>query len=248
MKKRLDQLLVELGLAPTRQRAKALIMEGKVLIGTTVYSKAGHMVDDSSEIRLKNPDLPYVSRGGLKLEHALNVFNVDVKGKIAMDVGASTGGFTDCLLQRGALRVYAIDVGYGQLALKLRNDTRVIPIERINIRYIDKEMIKDKVDIAVVDVSFISLKKVIPSVLTVLEGGELICLIKPQFESKREDISKGGIVKDDAIRQRAVQEVKAFFEEIALSIIGICESPIKGQKGNIEFLIYANCPKTGGRV
>ncbi|MEK7851041.1 MAG: TlyA family RNA methyltransferase, partial [Deltaproteobacteria bacterium] len=201
--------------------------------------KAGEMVLADADIVLAGEDIPYVSRGGLKLEKALNEFNIDVTGKVAMDVGASTGGFTDCLLQRGAAKVYAIDVGYGQLDLKLRNDQRVVNIERQNIRYLERESIPEQVDIATIDASFISLTKVIPKVLEFLKGtGELIALIKPQFEVGKGEVGKGGVVRDEAKQTAVVENIRFFCEEIGLTVIGVVESPITGPKGNREFLIY----------
>lgn len=238
-KERLDKLLVDKGLVQSRERARALILAGEVLVDGRVVHKAGEMVAGSAAIILKGKDIPYVSRGGLKLEKALNEFNIDVAGKVAMDVGASTGGFTDCLLQRGAKRVYAIDVGYGQLDLKLRNDPRIFNIERQNIRYLEGEAISEQVDLATIDASFISLTKVIPKVLEFLkEEGELISLIKPQFEVGKGEVGKGGVVRDEAKQMAVVENIRLFCEEIGLTVIGVVESPILGPKGNREFLIY----------
>lgn len=240
MKIRLDQLLFKKGITESREKARALIIEGKVIVNGEKIEKPGSMVDESAEITICGETLPYVSRGGLKLEHALKEFSINVRQKVAMDVGASTGGFTDCLLQHGAKRVYAIDVGYGQLAWKLRTDPRVIPIERTNIRYLSRDKIPEDIDIVTVDVSFISLKLVIPKVIEFLKpGGEIIALIKPQFEVGRGEVDRGGIVKDPEKRRKAVEEIKRFFETLNLNVIGTVESPIKGQKGNIEYLIYA---------
>ena len=239
MKERLDKILVDKGVAQSRERARALIMAGKVLVKGKKVEKAGEMVLADADIVLAGEDIPYVSRGGLKLEKALNEFNIDVTGKVAMDVGASTGGFTDCLLQRGAAKVYAIDVGYGQLDLKLRNDQRVVNIERQNIRYLERESIPEQVDIATIDASFISLTKVIPKVLEFLKGtGELIALIKPQFEVGKGEVGKGGVVRDEAKQTAVVENIRFFCEEIGLTVIGVVESPITGPKGNREFLIY----------
>ncbi len=240
MKLRLDQLLCKKGITESREKARALIIEGKVIVNGNKIEKPGTQVDENAKIELCGETLPYVSRGGLKLEAALKAFSIDVKDKVAMDVGASTGGFTDCLLQHGAKRVYAIDVGYGQLAWKLRTDPRVIPIEKTNIRYMNRDRIQENIDIATVDVSFISLKLVIPKVLEFLKSkGEIIALIKPQFEVGRREVERGGIVKATEKRKKAVEEIKGFFELMNLKVIGIIESPIKGQKGNIEYLIYA---------
>lgn len=238
-KERLDKLLVDKGLVQSRERARALILAGEVLVNGRVVDKAGEMVDASAGISLKGKDIPYVSRGGLKLEKALDEFKIDVAGKVAMDVGASTGGFTDCLLQRGAIKVYAIDVGYGQLDLKLRNDPRVVNIERQNIRYLEREIIPEPIDMATIDASFISLTKVIPKVLEFLkDNGELIALIKPQFEVGKGEVGKGGVVRDEAKQMAVVEKIKGFCEEMGLAVIGVIESPILGPKGNREFLIY----------
>ena len=239
-KERLDKVLFEKGLAASRERARALIMEGKVLVNGHPAAKAGELVGSDALVVLRGEDIPYVSRGGLKLEAALRHFNITVSDKIAMDVGSSTGGFTDVMLQRGALRVYCIDVGYGQLAWKLRQDPRVILLERTNIRHLEKERIGEQIDIATIDVSFISLNKVIPKVLEFLkEGGELVALIKPQFEVGKGEVGKGGIVKDGAKRQAAVARVQGELESLGLRIMGTIESPILGQKGNVEYLLYA---------
>ncbi|GAB6182887.1 TlyA family RNA methyltransferase [Thermodesulfovibrio hydrogeniphilus] len=240
MKIRLDQLIYQRGITESREKARALILEGKIIVNGNKIEKPGTLVDENSEINLCGEILPYVSRGGLKLEAAIEEFNVDVKEKVCLDVGASTGGFTDCLLQHGAKKVYAVDVGYGQLAWKLRTDPRVIPIEKTNIRYMPKEKVPEAVDIATVDVSFISLKLVIPKVLEFLkENGEIIALIKPQFEVGKDEVEHGGVIKSPEKRTRVVEDMKKFFESIGLKVIGVIESPIKGQKGNIEYLIYA---------
>ncbi len=239
MKSRLDKIIVEKGIAPSRERAQALIMEGKIFVNGVPSLKAGAMVAEDAAIELKGEDIPYVSRGGLKLEAAIENFNIRLKDKIAMDVGASTGGFTDCMLQNGAKKIYCIDVGYGQLAWKLRQDPRVVLIERTNIRYLEKKKISDEIDIATIDVSFISLTKVVPAVLQFLkEEGEIIALIKPQFEVGKGEVGKGGIVKDEAKRMKAVEFVKESLESLGLETIGVIQSPILGQKGNTEFLIY----------
>jgi 23S rRNA (cytidine1920-2'-O)/16S rRNA (cytidine1409-2'-O)-methyltransferase len=244
MKIRLDQLLFKKGITETREKARALIIEGKVLVNGNKVEKPGSMVDESSEIKLCGETLPYVSRGGLKLEHAIKHFSIDIKDKVAIDIGASTGGFTDCLLQHGAKRVYAVDVGYGQLAWKLRTDPRVVAIERTNIRYMEREKIPEPVDIATVDVSFISLKLVIPKLLEFLKpSGEIVALIKPQFEVGKGEVEKGGIVRSEEKRTKAVENIKDSFESLSLKVIGVVESPIKGQKGNIEYLIYAKSEK-----
>ncbi len=237
---RLDRLLVERMLAGSRERAQALIFAGQVLVNGQKIDKAGALVPRDAEIRILGEVLPYVSRGGLKLEKALREFHVSVEGKTALDVGASTGGFTDCLLQHGCTKVYAVDVGYGQLAWKLRQDPRVVVIERTNIRELDPSFVPEPVNIAVVDVSFISLDKVIPPVLKFLKpAAEIIALVKPQFEVGREQVGKGGIVRDDAVRNAAVKRVEDFTRKLGLEVKGVIPSPITGQDGNVEFLIYA---------
>lgn len=243
MKIRLDQLVHKKGITESREKARALIIEGKVLVNGVKVEKPGSLVDENSEVTLCGETLPYVSRGGLKLEHAIKHFSIDVRDKVAMDVGASTGGFTDCLLQHGAKKVYAIDVGYGQLAWKLRADPRVIAIERTNIRYMERDKIPESVDIATVDVSFISLKLVIPKILEFLKPkGEIVALVKPQFEVGKGEVEKGGIVKSEEKRVKVVENIKSFFESLSLKVVGVVESPIKGQKGNVEYLIYVKLP------
>jgi 23S rRNA (cytidine1920-2'-O)/16S rRNA (cytidine1409-2'-O)-methyltransferase len=237
-KERLDKLLFDRGLIESREKAKALILEGSVSVNGIVVDKAGAQVRPDDVIALA-AKMPYVSRGGLKLEHALKEFDVDVRGRAAMDVGASTGGFTDCLLQNGIERVYAIDVGYGQIDLKLRNDKRVTVLEKTNIRHLERSAIQDDIDIATIDVSFISLIKVIPKVIEFLKsGGKIIALIKPQFEAGRKEVGKGGVVRDDNIRKQVVDNVKMEVEKMGLKVLGTTTSPIKGPKGNVEFLIY----------
>lgn len=238
-KERLDRVLVERGLVSTRQRAKALIIEGKVLVEGHPCTKPGTLINPQLEIKIKGEDIPYVSRGGLKLEAALLHFNVDVRNKVAMDVGSSTGGFTDCLLKHGAKKVYCIDVGYGQLAWSLRNDPRVIPFEKTNIRYLQREAIPEEIDIATVDVSFISLTKVLPRVIEFLRSeGEALCLVKPQFEVGRNDVGKGGIVRDEKKRLEAVERVASEATKIGFSVLGSFRSPLEGQKGNVEYFLY----------
>jgi 23S rRNA (cytidine1920-2'-O)/16S rRNA (cytidine1409-2'-O)-methyltransferase len=238
---RLDQAVVERGLAKSRERAKALIMQGRVLVGRVPATKAGSMVDADAEITLKGQDIPYVGRGGLKLEAALETFGIDPSGRVAMDVGASTGGFTDCLLQRGARVVYAVDVGYGQLDWKLRQDERVVLFERMNIRHMERSSIPETVGLAVIDVSFISLKLVLPKVREFMErpGGEVVALVKPQFEVGRADVGKGGIVRDPEKRLAALMGIEEFCAEIGLRVMGTMESPVPGAKGNIEYLLHA---------
>lgn len=239
-KVRLDRLLVDREMAESRERAQAVILAGQALVNGRKVEKAGALVEPNAEIRIIGEQPPYVGRGGLKLEAALREFRVDVSGRTAMDVGASTGGFTDCLLQHGCTKVYAIDVGYGQLAWKLRQDPRVVLIERTNIRRMDPDRIADPVDIAAIDVSFISLEKVIPPVLRFLAPkGELIALIKPQFEVDKGQVGKGGIVKDEAARTAAVDKIRTFMQNAGLEVRGVIPSPITGQDGNVEFLLYA---------
>ncbi len=237
-KSRLDQRVVTLGLAPSRQRAQALIMGGKILVDRQRVDKPGVRVDDGAEITLKGEDIPYVSRGGLKLASALDATGLTVDGWTCMDVGASTGGFTDCLLQRGAAKVYAVDVGYGQLAWKLRQDTRVIVIERTNIRSLTRAQVPVDIDLVAIDTSFISLKIVVPATLPFLKpGGTILALIKPQFEVGRGQVGKGGVVRDPRQRETVVQELKLFFSQQGLSCGPVTPSPILGPKGNQEFII-----------
>jgi 23S rRNA (cytidine1920-2'-O)/16S rRNA (cytidine1409-2'-O)-methyltransferase len=220
-------------------------MAAKVLVNGRILTKAGQKVPEDSEIRIIADAIPYVSRGGLKLEHAIRAFSIEVSGRIAMDVGSSTGGFTDCLLSFGARRVYAVDVGYGQLALKLRDDPRVVPLERKNIRYLPVELIPDPVQIASIDTSFISLKLVIPSVLNFLEAeAVLVALIKPQFEAGREQASKGaGVIRDPRIHEQVCDALAQFTAGLGFEVVGIIPSPILGPKGNREFLMAAVAPK-----
>lgn len=239
-KVRVDKLLVDRDICPTRERARALIMSGAVLIGETRVDKAGTLVYPDVDIRIEGKDNPYVSRGGLKLQGALRDFGIDVRDLIVLDVGASTGGFTDCLLQEGAAKVYALDVGYGQLAWKLRTDKRVVCIERTNIRYFDGSSITDTIDMATIDSSFISLKLVIPAVLKLIKKNDAIvlALIKPQFEAGRGEVEKHGVVKNPEVHKHVVDGIKEFCMELGLTIAGICESPLMGPKGNKEIFIY----------
>lgn len=237
---RIDELLVKKGLAESRTKAQSLIMMRRVFCDGKLIEKSGTKVNENSNVEIKE-ELPYVSRGGLKLESAIKYFDIELNGLIAMDVGASTGGFTDCLLKHGVKRVYAIDVGYGILDAKLRNDERVINIEKTNIRYMDKSLIKDPIDIAVIDVSFISLTKVIPRVLEFLnEKGKIVALIKPQFELSPKEVGKGGVVKDIKLQEKAVEKVSQFLLELGLIIEGVIPSSITGKKGNQEYLIYCH--------
>ncbi len=237
----MDKLLVDKGLAPTRERAQSLILAAKVLVNGHIVTKAGQKVPEASEIRIAGDAIPYVSRGGLKLEHAIRSFSIQVSGRTAMDVGASTGGFTDCLLSFGARKVYAVDVGYGQLALRLRNDLRVIVLERRNIRQLPVELIPEPIQIATIDTSFISLKLVIPSVLKFLEAGAVVvALIKPQFEAGRKQASKGaGVIRDESIHEEVCGSLAEFIAGLGLNPIGIVPSPLLGPKGNREFLMAA---------
>ncbi|MFZ3209463.1 MAG: TlyA family RNA methyltransferase [Geobacteraceae bacterium] len=248
-KERLDKLLVSRGLAQSRERARALIMAGHVVVGEHGVDKAGHPTSVDAEIRLKGETLPYVSRGGVKLERALDVFAIDVTGLVALDVGASTGGFTDCLLQRGARRVFAVDVGYGQLAWKLRTDERVLSLEKTNIRYMEPGLLPEPPDMAVIDASFISLDKVLPTTIQLLSpGGAIVALIKPQFEVGRGEVGKGGVVRDPRKHMEVIAAVSSLAEGLGLCVEGLTESPILGPKGNREFLIYLRKPaatKTG---
>ncbi len=239
-KERLDVLVVERGLAESRARAQALILAGQVVVGDQRVDKPGALVPAESELRLKGEVLPYVSRGGLKLKGAIDRFALDVRGKVAADIGASTGGFTDCLLQEGAVRVHAIDVGYGQLHEKLRTDPRVRSRERVNARYLSAEDLPEPVGVVVIDVSFISLTQVLPAVLPFLEsGGLLIALVKPQFEVGRDRLGKGGVVRDAQARQEAIDAVTAFVREAGLSVRGLMDSTVPGPAGNVEALLVA---------
>jgi 23S rRNA (cytidine1920-2'-O)/16S rRNA (cytidine1409-2'-O)-methyltransferase len=241
-KMRLDELVLARGLAESRTQAQRLILAGQVWQGDQVLDKAGRLVPEDVELRVE-AGLPYVSRGGLKLAAALGAFGVDPTGWICADIGASTGGFTDCLLQRGAARVYAVDVGYGQLAWSLRQDARVISIERTNIRHLMS--LPELVALATVDVSFIGLSLVLPSIVKLLApGGQIIALIKPQFEVGRGEVGKGGIVRDPVAHERAVEGVRQAGLELGLAVSGVCESPITGADGNREFLILLQLPET----
>lgn len=237
---RLDNLIVQKGITESREKAKALIMEGKIFIDNQKCDKAGLMVDpDKTEVELRGETLKYVSRGGLKLEKAMQEFPISLDGKVCMDIGASTGGFTDCMLQNGASKVFAVDVGYGQFAWKLRNDPRVVNMERTNIRYVTEEQIGEKLDFASIDVSFISLKLVLPVAKSLLkDNGEIVALIKPQFEAGRDQVGKKGVVKDSKVHISVVQSIVDFSKELGFSIEGLSFSPIKGPEGNIEYLIY----------
>ena len=237
-KQRLDTLLVERGLAESRERAKRLILAGEVIVSGDTQVKPGHLIPTEAEIVVRQP-LRYVSRGGLKLEKALQVFKVDVRGRVAIDVGASTGGFTDCLLQHGAKFVYAVDVGQGQLAWKIRQDPRVCVIEGTNIRTIDVNRFEPLVEIGVVDVSFISLQKVLPIVTQIVNPmGDVLALVKPQFEAGREHVGKGGVVRDAGVHVQVLRDLIQFIHGLELSVMGISHAPIRGPAGNIEYLIW----------
>jgi 23S rRNA (cytidine1920-2'-O)/16S rRNA (cytidine1409-2'-O)-methyltransferase len=235
---RLDKLLLDRGLVESRQKAKALILQGSVLVDGSVIDKAGTSVREDVSLELMNM-MPYVSRGGLKLEAVINELGINVKDKVAMDIGASTGGFTDYLLKNGVKRVYAIDVGYGQLHWRLRNDERVIIFEKTNIRYLDRDAIPEEIDLITIDVSFISLLKVIPKAMEFLTPqGEIIALIKPQFELQKRDVGKGGVVRDESKRLEAIEKVKKGAMASGLEVRNVFESPIRGPKGNIEYFIH----------
>jgi 23S rRNA (cytidine1920-2'-O)/16S rRNA (cytidine1409-2'-O)-methyltransferase len=239
-KQRLDVLVVERGLAESRTKAQAMVLAGQVVVDDRRMDKPGTLVAEDAEIRLKGEQMPYVSRGGLKLKGAIDHFRLDVRGRICADIGASTGGFTDCLLQEGAKRVHAIDVGYGQLHEKLRRDERVVSRERVNARYLTDEDLPEKVEAVVIDVSFISLKLVLPSVLErLLPGGTLIALVKPQFEVGPDRVEKGGVVKDEAVRRQAIDGMVEFVTERGLEVLGTIDSPIEGPAGNREALLVA---------
>jgi len=240
MKKlRLDQLVFELGLTDSRERAKTTIMSGQIFVNGQRADKPGMTVAADAQVELRGETMPFVSRGGYKLDKALKVFPIIADGKICIDCGASTGGFTDVLLQHGAKKVYSVDVGYGQLAWKLRNDERVINLERTNLRYVSSEQVPDEIELAVMDVSFISVKLVLPAVKALMtEGADYVCLIKPQFEAGREKVGKKGVVRDAAVHKEVVSGVIDFARSIGFSVMGLDYSPIKGPEGNIEFICH----------
>ena len=245
MKERLDILLVNKGLAPSREKAKAMIMEGNVFVDNNREDKAGSTFDVNASIEVKGNTLKYVSRGGLKLEKAMTHFGITLEGKVCMDIGASTGGFTDCMLQNGAVKVYAVDVGYGQFAWKLRQDPRVVCMEKTNIRYVTPEDIDDALDFASVDVSFISLTKILEPTRNLLkDGGQMVCLIKPQFEAGREKVGKKGVVRDKAVHLEVVERIVTFALEHGFSVHHLSYSPIKGPEGNIEYLVHIEKKET----
>ena len=238
-KERLDVLLVERGIIASRERAKTNIMAGKVFVDGQRVDKAGAKVSVTSDIEFKGDTIPYVSRGGLKLEKALKEFPLTLQGKVCMDIGASTGGFTDCMLQNGAEKVFSVDVGYGQFAWKLRTDERVVCMERTNIRYVTPEDIGEKIDFASIDVSFISLKTIMPATINLLkDDGEVVALIKPQFEAGREKVGKKGVVREESTHKEVVTSIVNYLLENNLNVLGVSYSPIKGPEGNIEYLVY----------
>ncbi len=235
---RLDQLVLDRGLAPSRERARALILAGQVLVGGQPATKAGTAVDADADVALLAPDHPYVGRGGLKLAHALDTFNIPVDGRLGLDIGASTGGFTDVMLQRGAVRVVALDVGHNQIDWKLRRDPRVVVIEGFNARHLTPADIPGPVDLVTIDVSFISLRQILPVVPPLLRpGADVIALVKPQFEAGRGEVRKG-IIHDAAVHARVLEEVSAAAAGVGLTPAGSTPSPITGQKGNVEFLLH----------
>ena len=242
-KKRLDIKLVECGIVQSRERAKSLIMAGKITVNDIIKDKPGILVSEDDVIALKGKEIPFVSRGGIKLESALTSFNIDINGSVCLDVGASTGGFTDCLLKHGAKQVFAVDVGYGQMAWNLRKDPRVVTIERTNIRYLPYEAVSSSIDLVTIDVSFISLKIVVPAVLKFMNAnGSIVALIKPQFEAGKGKVGKGGVIRDAAMHDEVIKNLSAFFIETGLKIEGVISSPVTGPKGNREFLIYMIFP------
>ena len=239
MKKRIDVLLYEKGLAPSREKARTLIMAGWVYADNQKFDKPGDTVREDAVLEVRGNTLRYVSRGGLKLEKAMQTFPITLEGKTCADIGASTGGFTDCMLQNGARRVYAVDVGYGQLDWKLRSDERVVCLERTNARYLSTEQIPEPLNFASIDVSFISLKLIFPALYPLLrEGGEIACLIKPQFEAGREKVGKKGVVRDPAVHLEVLQQFLRHAKENNFTVLGITYSPIRGPEGNIEYLGY----------
>ncbi len=239
MKERLDVLLVKRGLAESREKAKAIIMSGSVFVNNEREDKAGQTFDEKAVIEVRGNTLKYVSRGGLKLEKAMANFDCTIAGKVCMDVGASTGGFTDCMLMNGAVKVYSVDVGHGQLAWKLRNDERVVCMEGTNIRYLLPEDINDKIDFSSIDVSFISLTKVLPVVRNILsDNGEVVCLIKPQFEAGREKVGKNGVVREKSVHKEVVEFIVNYALANGFAVLNLDYSPIKGPKGNIEYLMH----------
>ena len=246
-KERLDVLLVKRNLAASREKAKAIIMSGIVYVDGQKEDKAGTTFPEEATIEVRGHTLPYVSRGGLKLEKAMKNFGVELEGKVCMDVGASTGGFTDCMLQNGAVKVYSIDVGYGQLDWKIRSDPRVVVMERTNIRYVTPEQMGEPLDLSVVDVSFISLKLVLPVIKTLLKPtGQVLCLIKPQFEAGKEKVGKKGVVREKSTHKEVLDNFVALADELQFKILGLTFSPVKGPEGNIEFLGHLTLDNVAG--
>jgi 23S rRNA (cytidine1920-2'-O)/16S rRNA (cytidine1409-2'-O)-methyltransferase len=238
-KERLDKLLLEKGLVQSREKARALIMEGKVLVDGMTIDKPGASVRAEAEISLREEDHSYASRGGKKLKAAIDAFGIDPAGMVVMDVGASTGGFTDCILQEGSRKVYAVDVGYGQLAWKLQKDPRVVNLERRNIRYLRKEEVGEEVDLILIDTSFISIEKFLSHLLGFLKrGGTILSLIKPQFEVGKAEVGKGGVVRDAALHRKVIERISGYCHGLGLRVLGVIESPLLGPKGNKEFFIY----------
>lgn len=239
MKKRLDILVTERGLAESREKAKVRIMAGQVYVDNQKADKPGDTFPEEALVEVRGKGLQYVSRGGLKLEKAMKEFGLTLAGKTCMDIGASTGGFTDCMLQNGAVKVYAVDVGYGQLAWSLRTDSRVVNLERTNARYLTREQIPEEIGFFSVDVSFISLTMILPAARQLLrEGGQAVCLIKPQFEAGKEKVGKKGVVRDRTVHQEVIEKIRDFALENGYSVLGLTYSPVKGPEGNIEYLIY----------
>jgi len=238
-KERLDKLLVEKGVVQSRDRARALIMAGKVSVEGNRIDKPGIHINIDVQLKLQGGDSSYVSRGGEKMEGALKVFGIDPKGMVVMDVGASTGGFTDCVLQKGAKKVYAVDVGYGQLAWRLQKDPRVVNLERRNIRYLQREEVPEEIDMILIDTAFISIEKFLPHLLGFLKKeGAILSLIKPQFEVEKGEVGKGGVVRDKALHEKVINRISNFSRGLRLKILGVTESPLLGPKGNKEFFIY----------
>lgn len=252
MKKRLDILVTERGLAESREKAKTLIMAGQVYVDGQKADKPGDTFSEDAAVEVRGKGLPYVSRGGLKLEKAMREFGLQLQGRTCMDIGASTGGFTDCMLQNGAQRVYSVDVGYGQLAWSLRTDPRVVNLERTNARYLTREQVPEEIGFFSVDVSFISLTLILPAVRPLLaEHGQAMCLIKPQFEAGREKVGKKGVVRDKAVHEEVIEKIRSFALENGFSVLGLTFSPVKGPEGNIEYLIYlerSEAPSQGEQV
>ena len=252
MKKRLDILVTERGLAESREKAKTLIMAGQVYVDGQKADKPGDTFSEDAAVEVRGKGLPYVSRGGLKLEKAMREFGLQLQGRTCMDIGASTGGFTDCMLQNGAQRVYSVDVGYGQLAWSLRTDPRVVNLERTNARYLTREQVPEEIGFFSVDVSFISLTLILPAVRPLLaEHGQAVCLVKPQFEAGREKVGKKGVVRDKAVHEEVIEKIRSFALENGFSVLGLTFSPVKGPEGNIEYLIYlerSEAPSQGEQV